>query len=276
MALGSQKPTMSLVSGSFGDPDWLRDTLLDTMTAWRNNGKLIIALFAGRRPTREELENNHYLISGYYANYSFIGMVTLDKYGNGNRSAPLLLNPKLKHHRSEGEGLIDEQATPYYNMPNRESELSTDPNDIVNMVFPKGMSYGLHGPTQHYDMEERKLVALNGNDNHRATWGLVCFGTTTSVRSDMIFDNTTAESRRSASTLTREGHNVYINTSRATANYMYYITVGDIEDEPTANLVLRHGAQKGLTRYAYRQIVPSRLRIRMQDLVINPKIKDGL
>lgn len=276
MALGSQKPSMALISGSLGNSDWLRDAIIEKTTYWRANGHLYIALFAGRRPSREEIQNNSYIFSGNNATYSFIGVMPCLKHGSYGYASPVVLNPKPEHMRIEGEGLQENSA--YYPMASDDAQLSSDSNDIVNMVFPKGYQTELLSTTNYSNLEPNKYMALDGENGHGATWGLVCFGTSTKYTLNDILhtDAATDSNRRSYVYLGNEANNVvYQNNAQATSDYMFYITVGDVIDEPDANLVLLQGAEKGLTSYG-KFVMPTRLHIRMNDLITNARITNGL
>lgn len=255
MAITTHNPNLQLVGGQLGSKERLEAGAHNLIANRRGNGELRIALFSGARPSPEERESGFYTLYGTSPVDQCIGLWSIPKTHFTEFAA-------LPEQLRAGGALNDTASAPNQPMPvDINAMLSTDGYDLTHLIFDKFRQY------ERADGTSTTLpdaIQQQGSKGHGATWGLVSLQGSGGQRfPEDVFYN--GSSTSSINFERPDGKSATFTTRKVDPLYSQYITVGDIIDEPTANLVLHSGAESGLASQPS-QIRPHRLRIRMNPL----------
>lgn len=258
MATSNQSPQLQLTAGQVGGVSQLNAGLYEALTGRANspNSYITIALFCGKRPSLEERR------TGFY---HFLGDSPLDQSAGVWR----LYRSGCVEHAALPSLLRDGQ-------PLNENTHSHMPADVSKMLSQEGEDLvHLQGRERTYLSKmvvgkTLRTVVLETGSGHTPTWGLVTFRTSgVDVEKDVFFVDPNRDESSNRFTYRHGNHALTLSTFRVNPDFSTYITVGDLNHEPTANLVLKEGAEPNRTE-PVQSLRLHRLRIRAPKLVANP------
>jgi hypothetical protein len=251
MAITTQNPNLQLVGGQLGSQERLEAGAFDHIARrGASPTYMYLALFCGPRPSQEEIGTGNFTFVGHSSTASAeahcIGIFRFrsDEY------VELSAVPEMLR---DTNAVNDALTTPRQRMPADPADMvDTGSRDLMHLLFNK------HQPLSGTRI---KPYYIDGRENG-ATWGLLCNVAIPSWSFDYLMTANTAKSK-----ITRhDGVVAYAQTrSVLSENYSHYVTIGDAVQEPTANVTLHKGAERGLTTQSS-DIRIHRIRLRLNAL----------
>ncbi len=255
MALETNTPQLTLEHMSLGSQERLEAGIREGITSNLTSGfqNYTLCLFSGRRPSPEEIKNGIYFLQGVNSEPStqFCGIyrISPNQYMELSTESPFALNGRV--------GNSDEVLGTKLRPANMANFTDTDGYVVRHHLFKKHVTISCYGNNTGVTITDEVKQLGNGA---APTWALMYpWGHYTSW-TNFLYHNPT--SARSQTHKRRDGKILYLSPKAVQGHTNFYLTVGDINDEPTANLVLRKGAEAGQVSQP-KEIVIHRLKFAM-------------
>lgn len=269
MASTTKTPKLTLEACQLGNAERYDAAFVELVTNRRlyityplRSRKMYVALFAGRRPTQEEIESGFYHFLGTSTDAHMLGIYELPEVYTTTLSAV----PEILY---EGKAPHDPSLYPHSTTPADPNELQTGTGDMLHLVYPRTVSMVRrhHGSYAH-NHYGRYVAPLTGEGN-APSWGLIAFYDTPSYNMlEQVFASHNSATYNRI--MRRDGKEVYITTAQVTDKFNNYITVGSLDSDPSANLVLRdHEAY--LKSEARNHLTPFRLRMKAPHVTLTER-----
>ncbi len=268
MALETNTPQLTLEHMSLGSRERLeagiRAGIVRNLTAGYQAYSL--CLFSGRRPTPEEIKNGIYLFQGSDPSSQFCGVYNIspdDFVELAAESEFALAGRDLssnevfagKNYPSNPTGFVDHESQVVFHHKFRKHRFH----------FARGNSIGIQAAQPIKDL---------GN-GAAPTWAVLYPWGTRDNLDEFFQKDGNARPNEAVTTFSRrDGKSIKLAARAIRPECNMYLTVGDIQDEPTANLVLRKGAERGLDNQP-RSIAIHRLKYSMPRMKTAPITTQG-
>ncbi|MCP4528724.1 MAG: hypothetical protein GY833_22850 [Aestuariibacter sp.] len=255
MALEPNTPKLTLEHMSLGSQERLEAGIREGITRNMVEGyqNYSICLFTGRRPSAEEVENGIYFFNGSRPSDHVCGLFNIKAtdYVELATESPFALEGRAPNG-------LDVMANKFRPV-NPDDFVDTDGYAVRHHKFKRNEIFA----AASYGAEPSDEIQQLGN-GAAPTWALMYpWGHQTSYTTFISHDATGFVPKEFTR---RDGKSIKLSAMAVRPESNYFLTVGDIHEEPTANLVLHKGAESGQTE------APRKIRIHRLKYVM-PKTK---
>lgn len=235
MALETNTPQLTLEHMSLGSQERLEAGLRAGIARNKTGGlsNYSLCLFAGRRPTPEEIERGVFFMLGDSADTQLCGVynISVNDYIELSSEDTSTL---------DGVPINDTSVMARKNRPANVSDfIDTDGSVLYHHKFRKFNEIEARTGISQSSID---LVKLLGN-GAAPTWALMSPWGSRVYWYDFLRERSTTDSPKVFQR--HDGKSIKLTPYAASPYAAHYLTVGDIVDEPTANLVLSKGAERG-------------------------------